>query len=446
MKGYTGMFLVLQHPFADFRRFLGTESGRLSVSANLPLAEPGKAFVRSSGVVTSRRRGGIDEWAAEESYCDASLALRFPNHLGDARFGAGNVKGTVNYAFRRFHSDGTAARLEVGLQLLVENGASSMLAAEWLELLRDTLEIPVRVRNKKKAARTVKLIDAGDILAQHYLSATTNRDPNLPVPVRPQPWWFDSGAPALVVEYPLSCPVPLPPYTRHVLDVPEADVKLSHTWLQFGKQRRCSTWFVAMGEKGDPDAIRRIRIHLLHLHAERECLRLVLLRIMNDNKLDLANNPVRSNEVEQYLNETLHAIEKPKRFGMAQSTMLDAAWQAIDIAIEGQSTSLQHFRRQVKLRVENYIRRANMGMDTDLKEKLKELASEIDKLVGKLPVEKAEKASNDLKILTDEAVSKNPHKGRYTLSAEGLVKAAQTVAEGTMVEIIVKSVSAMIGL
>ncbi|CAE6694473.1 hypothetical protein R69619_00410 [Paraburkholderia nemoris] len=483
------MFLVLQHPFADLRAFLGPESGRLA-RPDWPGADVGSDFIRSSGLVKPRLRGGVEEWAGEELYGDASFALRFPNHLGEARLGTGTLHAVADHAFRRFHSDGTVARLEVGLRLHVEDGESGVSATEWLVLLREILEIPVRVRDTKQKNRTVKLIEAGDILAQHYLVATTNR--NRTPKVKLEPWWLCSGTPALVIEYPHRHPPTLPPHSRRVLDITEADSTLSHAWLQFGKQR-CSAWFVAVGRGGDPDAVRRIRIHLARLHAERQCLKLVLFHLKDASKFDLAKSPATSDAVQQYLNDALQAIAKPERFGLAQSAMIEVAREAFDIAFEGQATSLQLMRRQVAVKVEGYIRRAQNGaavvnniqgnlmnttitmgnvnvtgdfnvvtatniqssfnkaanaeVDADLKDKLKSLAVEVASLAKKLPPEDAETASKNLETLTSEAVSKKPRKEWYELAAKGIVEAAKTVAElAAPVSAAVSAVLALLGV
>jgi hypothetical protein len=480
------VFLVLQHPFADLRGFLGAESGRLQ-RPSWPLAEPQRDFVRSSGLVKPRRRGGVDEWAGEELYGEAKLAVRFPNHLAHARLGPGGVECVVDHAFRRFNSDGTVARLEVGMRLSVVTNAPGASATEWLGLLRDVLEIPMRVRDGNRHSHTVKLIEAGNDLAQHFLAATT--DHQVSPKVEPQDWWFCSGNPTIVVEYPHSYPMVLPRYTRRVLDVPEAEAALSHVWLQLGKQR-CSAWFVARGE-GDPDKIRRLRIHLSRLHAERECLRLVLTHVNVADKLQLAKNSDRSDAVQRYLNYALRAIQKPERFGLAQSAILDVAQQALGIAFEGQATSLQLMRRQVSAKVEGYIRRAqntatvinniqgnvmntniqlgnvnvtgdfnlvtatniqnsfnkaaNAEVATELKDKLKAVAVEVANLAKKLPPEDAEKVSKDLETLTSEAVSKKPRKEWYELSAKGILEAAKTVVEMTSpVTTAVKAVLALL--
>ena len=490
MRMESQLFLVLLFPFADLRGFLGAKTGRLS-RPSWPLAEPERDFVRSSGPVRARPRGGVEEWAGEELYGNAAQALRLPNHLGDAKFGSGSVRGIVDHTFRRFYSEGTVGRLEVGFRLRVKSSASGVSSLEWLALLREVLEIPVRVRDINQQTQTVKLIRAGDILAEHYLAATTDRQLN--PQASPQPWWFCAGAPGLVVEYPRSSPVLLPPHTQHVLDVPKAEAALSHAWLKIGNQR-FSAWFLAIG-KGDSDGVRRLRIHLARLHAECECLKIILIHVKDDGKLDLAKNPASSDTIQQYLNDSIRAIEKPERFGLPQTVMFNAAREALGIAFPGKTTSLQHIRRQVATKVAGYIRRAqsvatvvyniekiqgdvmnttiqfgddatisgeftvvtatniknsfnkttNSDVTDDLKEKLKAVAVEVTKLAKMLPPDDAENVSKDLEALTSEAVSKRPRKEWYELSARGIVDAAKAIGEmATPVTVAVKAVLALL--
>lgn len=482
------VYLVLQHPFADMRGFLGSESGRLS-RPNWPNALPKSDFVRSSGLVKSRPRGGVDEWAGEEVFSDAARALRFPDQLGHTQLKAGAITAYIERTFRRFHSEGTVAHLDVGFRLSLEPRTSAASAKEWVMLLRKVLEIPVRIKDATRQTQTVKLIESGKVLAQHYLEATTSRKLNPEVSL--QPWWFCPGIPALIVEFSRSDPMVLPPHTRHVLDIPEADAILSHAWFEIGKQR-CSVWFVAIG-KGDTDAVRRLRIHLSRLHTERECLRLVIFHLSDERKFSLDKNPSRSDAVQLYLNDTLRVIQKPERFGFSQSVMFSAAQQALDIAFEGQGTSLRNMRRQVAAKVRGYILRAqatstvinniqgdlmntniqlgpvtvsgdftlvtatniqnsfnkvaNADVDAELKEKLKLMTVEVANLVQKLTPDDAEKVSKDLGTLTAEAVSKNPRKEWYELSAQGIVEAAKTVAEmAGPVTTAVKAVLALLAL
>jgi hypothetical protein len=66
-----------------------------------------------------------------------------------------------------------------------------------------------------------------------------------------------------------------------------------------------------------------------------------------------------------------------------------------------------------------------------MKEALKELTAKVAELAKQLPPDKAEPVSKDLLALTSEAVSKEPRKAWYELSANGLLEAAKTVAEMT---------------
>lgn len=346
----------------------------------------------------------------------------------------------------------------------------------------------MRIRIKDGTVASVSLVDSGDSLAQHFLQATTDR--RFPAPDPAAPWWFSAGSPALVVEHPRALSALHPPHTRFVFEV--ARISLSHTWLQVGRQR-CSVWFLASDlEPGlDDDAnLRRLRIHLARLHAERECLKQVLSCLRHD-KLSLADNPDRLNLVQQYLNDSLRTIQRPKRFGLDQAAMFEAAQEALGIAFEGYETSLQLMRRQVASKVEAFIQQAQKAttiinhvqgnqMNTnirlgnvnvsgdfnlvtaqniegsfnkaakapdDLRQKLEALTLEVANLVKELPPEKAESVSKDLSALTAEAVSTNPRRQWYELSANGILEAAKTVAElAAPVTTAVKAVLALLAL
>jgi len=95
----------------------------------------------------------------------------------------------------------------------------------------------------------------------------------------------------------------------------------------------------------------------------------------------------------------------------------------------------------------SFNKAANAEVTVELKEKLKAAAVEVANLAKKLPPEDAEKVSKDLETLTSEAVSKNPRKEWYELSAKGIVEAAKTVAEmAAPVTAAVKAVLALLAL
>ena len=83
-------------------------------------------------------------------------------------------------------------------------------------------------------------------------------------------------------------------------------------------------------------------------------------------------------------------------------------------------------------------------MPVPLKDALKELTTKVAELAKQLPPEKAEQVSKDLAALTTEAVSKEPRKAWYELSASGLLEAAKAVA--SMTTPIATAVKAVISL
>ncbi len=359
------MFFVLQFPFADLREFLGKETGRIIK----PMA---RAFIRSSGPIMRRRKGCTEKWGGEDSYCRSKLALRFPNHLSERLFSPDSVKATVVDTFRRFYSIGSVSRFEVGLQIRSQVNLDKISAPDWMKLLRDVLYIPMYKRNiprngtlgegqkvqNKKQPRHVELIHARKFLAQHYLAATTNRQLN--PSVKPNPWWFSPGKPSLIIEVDANCSLPhVFPHTRRVLNVPEAAASIFHTWLDFDNQQSCSTWFIAMG-KGDPDAVRRLRINLTRLHTERECLNIALANIgtLNEYNIVLSEKFDQLNAIRRYIKKSLASIQDVQDFGMDRSYIFAAAHEAFGIEFEGLESTLKDLGWQLAENVENYIRQA----------------------------------------------------------------------------------------
>jgi hypothetical protein len=132
----------------------------------------------------------VDEWSGEESFAKGTNSVRFPNQLGEATFGGPQLTVTIDCAFRRFHSNGRAARWEVGLSLKGADGA--ITRAQFSRLLQEVADIPISITGPEKPAKPCSLADAGQQLARHYLLATSRRDP---APTTIEPWWFEAGDP-----------------------------------------------------------------------------------------------------------------------------------------------------------------------------------------------------------------------------------------------------------
>lgn len=469
------MFVVLQHPLADLRSFAKDECRRI-LNPPWPLAAVGVNFVRSSGSIQPRLGGGVDEWEGEDLYCDAGSALRFPDRLGLLRLGPPGLPTQCRYSFRRFYSQGKAARIEVGLKIRAFDAAAvpapDQAPAQWLQALFAWLSLPVAVGPRGQRATAARLIDTGAALARHYLHASTYRHK---LPLRPDPpvasWWLQAGSPSLIVETAQGDPLALPPHTRQLSIRPELGT-LHHAWLDIGK-RRVSAWFLCSAGQ-DAAALRRLRIHLLRLHSERETLRAVLTAVAQ-RKLDVAQDLALSDLVQAYLNEAIRALERPARFGVEQAEMIDVARAAFGDLFAGDTSSLENMRRQIGAKVQGFVARAaarsstvneyhyhgeymnttitlgNVSVSGDfnlvtaksiensfnkassaskpeLAEALKALSTQVAELVKQLPPDQKETAARDLEALTTEATAKAPRKAWYELSSQGLIDAAKTVA------------------
>lgn len=462
------MFLVLQFPFADARGFLEKDAGRLRLPA-WPLATPGKDFIRSSGPVRPRLMGGVEDWPGEDQYGDASHALKFPNRLQRIPIFANGSLASLNCAFRRFYSDGVMARMDIGFNIEFPF-CPQPEQVDLVSLVRQIVELSVQVKDKDQVRQVVNLIDAGQLLAQHFLNASTDHKRTAVAPS--EAWWFSAGVPSVIIEYLGTAKAPA--HTKKVLSVSAAGGILSHCWLQTGRQR-FSAWFVEK-QACDQDALRRLRIHLVRLHAERECLKCILIHLRENNRLPIKRDIPTSECIQQYLQLALRAVTKPVRYGNNQAAILEAAQYAYGSALGGETASLEKMRRQVALQIESYVQRAqgaatiihniqgnymstnfqmgnvtvtggdftiataeniknsfnkaaNSDIDPNLKEQLKDLATKVAILSKSMPQDQAERASRDLVTLTEEAVSKEPRKGLCEISGEGLISAAKTVSD-----------------
>lgn len=474
------MFLLVEHPLIDMRAFL-KRSGRLTKPA-LPLAIPEVDFIRATGVVKRRARGGVNEWAGESIYVDASQALRFKNRLGGVRYGMNNkVGGFLRYSIRRLYSDGIVGRFQIGIKFELNKRHILFDSNAGMDILQGILKLPVRI-TVSGTENSSTISSVGKRLAMRYLFTTTNKEFLNKGGV--EDWWVACGTPLVIIHDPIDG---VAPRNRKEISGIE-NISLSHAWVKIG-QVLCSVWFIS-DAGADTETSRRLRINLSRIHSEREGLRVVLSQVLN-NRFDLENNPDCSDLVQQYLNDSLRSIQKSTRYGFDQSSIINAALMAYDFALEGDSITLSHMRKQVVNKVEGYIARSRnssmiinniqgdvmhtsiqmgsitidgdfnfvtaeriensfnkvLGSDInpELKERIKEINVEVAKLASKLPEKAAETLSRDLEAFTSEATSPEPRRKWYELSAEGILEAAKTVAEMTApVTATVKAVLALL--
>lgn len=464
LKKGVAVFQLLVHPIADLRPLLPDVDAKRLARPLWPTPAAEQDFLRSSGMIWPRLQGGTEEWAGEDNFADAALAFRLPDRLRLRVFGADETACTMSHIFRRFYSSGIVCRFEIGFRVRRAR-TEALAAANTAFMLATTSCVPTRVRRLKYAQ---PLVAIGADLSRQYLHSTSNRKSQGELSA----WWVVAGKPAMIVEYDRDDAIAPPPHARVVSSARVGATVLHHVWLEIA-ERRVSCWMLRCDDPASRTSeFRKLRIHLVRLHCERECLRLVLEAA---SRQQLASTLPQADELDDYLEGRLPLLTKPVSYGVEQSQLLEAAKSAWDAVLPGQSASFGALAQKTAKKVARYIRRsetaasvvtqiigtqmnthiqlgnvtvsgdfnlvtaeniqnsfnkaAGAPIEEDLKEALKTLTTQTAELAKHLPAKAAETVSKDLATLTAEAVSTEPRKAWYEISAKGLVDAAKTVVE-----------------
>lgn len=486
------MLIAVQFPFADTRAFVSSQTNRLHFPT-WPVPEPDREFVRTSGIVRHRRRGGLDSWPGEEVYCDARRALRFQPLLRRQPVGHLGTSVCLICVFRRFLFDGeVVSRVEVGFEMQAcEPDAFHRLDGHGcLDLIDACLSLPVRVPSAEGSFVSCELVSCAQYLAKHYLLSTTRRIAgNLAMT---QDWWLTSGKPLLLIEYAPHEIRALPKLARSV--EPHSALWDSLHYCPIERAgKRVGVWFIRL-DLHDLDLVRRTRLHLFRLHAERECLRQVF-RLIILKKLQPGVHTASSDRLQRYLRDSMRLLSRETRYGLSECKIFDEALKVEDLVSPGERATLLaqltmiNTRRNVYHRLEEFTVAGadsvqdfhiignntivNVGRDQriggtdmsnyeirfgdnakfigdfvvantiqdsfnkisksdasqELKEKLKELSEAVAEMCDRLPQDKARVAARDLDILTSEALSDKPRRKWCDMSAKNLIKVAQVVGQ-----------------
>jgi len=488
------MLVAIQFPLADCRAFLSADTGRLPI-AGWTGVRLGRDFIRGAGVIRSRLLGGIEEWASEELACQAHGTLAFCGTRPLSTL-VETSRRTASCAFRRFLSNGVAvSRFEIGIAD-TRTPDNRPIARYDLGLLLDRVA-RLRVRVPARSVDPCDLLQATGRLSTHFLTSTTKRLNG--VRAATQNWWLEAGNPVVIVEHWTDEVSRSPRATKQVLELEAAGVRVSHAWFTHAGIR-VGCWMLERSLATDRDVIRRMRLHLLRLHAERECLRLVLRRV-GSAQIPIVRETDASEALQRYLNETLALFSREDRDGLPQSELLKVASRAGDVVAPGERATLmqqlQPIRGNVLRKTErfvasiinsaasvhiintlvqgdqnvaNQITKIGDGnvfhgnvvtaqhiqgsfntiekskVDDELRELLKQLTNSVTAMCNKLPPEDGERAARDLETLVTEAVSPQPRKKWYELSAQGLLDAAKSVGEiAAPVIATIKAISTVLG-
>jgi hypothetical protein len=355
------MFLTLQFPFADVRRFFRGDDAYLR-SPNWPTPEVDRQFVRYFGPVRNRLLGGSGaKWMGDELfYCNARHALRLPDLRADSYPPWGSLRRVLRRLF--FHKP-ALARVEVAFAIMPS--ANNPLTGNDVllrigELLTLNTWVP-EVADGKPASivpKSAPLILQGRRLARLLLRATTplKAPPHVPV----EDWAVRDGEPMLLVEYGRDELRYLPNVVRHLPVTETNGFSIGFTTTQF-RGRSVVIWFLEASPMGESKLIRRsLRMCLLRLHLEFQALGIILNTISDRSEFDYST--ASNKGLEAYLDEATRRLFKRVRFGISQTPLYTAlAAHRELISAERRAlllNKLEDVRGQVLQRVEKATRLA----------------------------------------------------------------------------------------
>jgi hypothetical protein len=480
------VFVTVQLPLTDARHFVEAETWRLPRPV-WTLARDQGDFIRATGPLRPRSRGGIWPWPGEEVYCDAKRALRFWPPLGQFWVTVGEDLVGFRCAYRRLCADGVAvARMEVGLG--VRSVGSGFKEDDLVHLVAGVMEIPVLVR-QLEATTATRLLQAGQPLARRILRSTTAHA-GMSKPATTRDWWVQCGTPLVLLEHRREELASIASVAQ-VVQLPEQPaIHLSH-FIATLKGIRVGVWLVEYGEEAPREALRRLRVHLSRLHSEREALRNIL-RLVADKRLDIGSRTPTADRLQEYLNDQLRTVQRPRRFGFDQEPILEAAYASQGLVDAGIRASLdselerarRNYARNVQLALASqtthsaaiydlgepreagviydyrgatvydmqkkieigdvgqlsgfvgfdsvvagsFNRIESSGVGTDAQELLKALGESVASLGRTLPEDTAKQVARDYETLVDEAISPSPRKSILAAVGSQVIEVAQTAA------------------
>ncbi len=170
------MFILFAFPIADLREFVLQDTHKLQ-KPTIP-AEAGKHFIRYTGEVSIRMRGGSQVFGGEDLFCIAKRACRLPADPSWTKIQTKYHQLNAKCVLRRFFQTGPAtSRFEIGFRLTLRK-SDKQKGIPLQSVIDQVGNIPVRVGTASSTA--ISLVNVGDELASHFRKASTSLNHKTP--------------------------------------------------------------------------------------------------------------------------------------------------------------------------------------------------------------------------------------------------------------------------
>lgn len=311
------MFVVIQFPIADARRFVDALP-RYLPRPNWKSPQIGivSDYVWGFGRVVRRAAEVDPAWTDEACYALAGRSIRLPQMVYQrVNFASGANPAVVACSFRRFFHDGTCvARVEIGFQFRPSSAAAGPLNAE--AVVDYLLSLPSSVPQAGKGTRMRQLAFQGSSLAARY------RDASSPRQFRGLPALVGAGNPVLIVDCTDGVPVTLPTALEDASEATSGGTTLGFALTQFSGAG-IPTWYLSPGTATGIGLRRNLRICLLRLHAEEEVLDRVVSWVDSD-RLSYAAGSDAAGRLDAYIGRATQLLERTLFYSLPSSAIRDA--------------------------------------------------------------------------------------------------------------------------
>ncbi len=412
-----------------------------------PIPTPDNDFIRYSGTVRVRKCGGIKGWVGENEVCEADRFMRL-SYCPKIKNIDGNGYFQTRIAFKRLFCDGNAlGKFELGI---ATKSRSEINISKYIikDLVDDCLNIPVSLRTSSGVYNKCILGHCAKYVTRLYNKATTAI---IDESVKEEDWIVSPGIPLLFLDCKSMSDISVPYWSRKV-DIIGYPFTLYHCMVPFqGKNIRLWILHNFDNSSFSKDDARRLRIYLLRLNAEHECLRLVLRNILNKN-IDVLPRTEQSDRLQFYINQATHRIgtlnTKSNEF---DGKLCEIARESISVISPGQKEMLFSAlnkidpRKNILDKINDYVDKIiiNYGEITmgdkisDIHQsiistrqavtngiitlrdqgnnELADVVAELDKIIGSaddeiIPKEKKLECAELLTEITEQAKKQNPNK------------------------------------
>jgi hypothetical protein len=127
-----------------------------------------------------------------------------------------------------------------------------------------------------------------------------------------------------------------------------------HTYEILRANTNLRVWLLHADGNADQDALRKLRVHLLLMHAERMTLRHIL-RQLSIGRLVTERDTDEFERLQRYLLRAFHGLSRRRRNGLRQHVIFDMAYQADDLVSDAMRNTIAAQLKEARLNVRRVV-------------------------------------------------------------------------------------------